>query len=139
MKQLGLEVKVSSVQTWKRKYMDKIRHKHQAGEVNNLSMKSLPVKKRGRPLLLGEKLDSEVKCYIQAVRGGGEVMTTAITTVAATAIVKKSDRNLLAKNRGSITITSNWAKSLLSRMNFVKRKGSSTAKMTVTNFEAVNS
>ena len=116
--------------------MAKIRCKHQASEVNDLSMKSLPVKKRGRPLLLGEKLVSEVKCYIQAVREGGGVITTAITMAAATAIVRKSDRNL-AEYGGPITIASYWTKSFLSRMNFVKRRGSSTAKVTVTNFEAV--
>ena len=32
---------------------------------------------------------------------------------------------------------SNWAKSFLYRMNFVKRRGSSTEKMIVANFEAV--
>ena len=110
--------------------MAKIRRKHQASEVNDLSVKSLPIKKRGRPLLLGEKLDSEVKCYIQAVREGGAVITTAITMAAATAIVRKSDRNLLTENGGPITIASNWTKSLLSRMNFVKRRGTSTAKVT---------
>ena len=101
------------------------------------SIRSLPVKKRGRPLLLGEELDTEVKRYIRAVREGGGVINTAITMAAATAIVRKADRNLLAENGRSITITSNWAKSLLYRMNFVKRRGSSTAKMTVMNFEAV--
>lgn len=53
---------------------------------------------------------------------------------AATAIVRKSDRNL-AENGGPIMITSNWAKSLLYRMKFVKRRGSSTAKMTVENLK----
>ena len=56
---------------------------------------------------------------------------------AATAIVRKADRNLLAENRGPITVMSNWAKSLLYRMNLVKRRGGSTAKMTEANFEAM--
>ena len=60
---------------------------------------SLPIKKRGRPLLLREKLDSEVKSYIRAVREGGGVVTTSITMAAATAVVQKADRNLLAENR----------------------------------------
>ena len=55
---------------------------------------------------------------------------------AATAIVRRHDRNLLAENGGSVTITKTWAKSLLHRMGYVKRRGSSTAKMTVTDFEA---
>ena len=130
-------MKPTSVQTWKGKYLAEISRKRKAGETCYLSVKSLPVKKRGRPLLLGEELDTEVKRYIRAVREGGGVIDTAITMAAATAIVRKADRNLLAENGGPITITSNWAKSLLYWMNFVKRRGSSTAKMTVTNFEAV--
>ena len=61
------------------------------------SVKSLPVKKCGRPLLLGEELDTQVKHYIQAVREGGGVINTAITMAAATVIVGKTDRNLLTK------------------------------------------
>ena len=46
-------------------------------------MKSLPVKKRGRPLLLGTKLDDDVKSYVKAVREAGGVITTSITIAAA--------------------------------------------------------
>ena len=105
--------------------------------MDDLTIKSLPVKKRGRPLLLGEKLDLQVKSYIQPVHEGGGVITTSITMAAATAIVRKADRNLLGENGGPSTITNNWAKSLLYRINFVKRRGSSTAMLTVANFEAV--
>ena len=44
-------------------------------------------------------------------------------------------QNLLSENGDPITITINWAKSLLCRLNFVKRRDSSTAKISVTNFE----
>ena len=99
-------------------------------------IKCLPVKKGGKPLLLGEKLDTQVKSYLRAVCEGGGVVTTAITMAAATAIVRKGDRNL-SGNGGPITITKNWDKSLLCQMNFVKRRGSSTAKIPVKNFETI--
>ena len=136
-KVLGVEIKGSSVQTWKGKYLAEVSHKRKAGDMNDLTVTCLPVKKRGRPLLLGEKLDTGVQSYIRAVREGGGVITTAITMAAAMAIVRRADRNLLAEHGGPITITTNWAKSLLYRMNFVKRRGSSTAKMTVKHFEAI--
>ena len=88
-------------------------------------------------MLLGDKLDSDVKCYICAVRDCGGVISMNITVAAATAIVKKTNRNLLAEYGGPITLTKNWAKSLLYRLHFVKRKGSSAAKITVKNFEMV--
>ena len=87
--------------------------------------------------MLGEKLNEEIKHYIRAVRVGGGVITTAIAMASATAIARKADRNLLSENGGPILITVNWAKSLLYRMGFVKRRGSTAMKMTVNNFESV--
>ena len=127
-KDLEVELKTNSVQTWKRTYQAEVDRRRKAGETGDIRVQSLPIKKRGRPLLRGEKLDSEVKSYIRAVREGGGVVTTAIKVAAATAIIRKADRNLLAEHGGSITITKDWAKSLLFRINFVKRRGSSTAK-----------
>ena len=66
--------------------------------MSNTSVAKLPSKKHGRPLLLGEKLDTEVKCYIQAVHEGGGVVPLTITMAAGTAIVKKHDRTLLKEN-----------------------------------------
>ena len=42
-------------------------------------------------------------------------------------------------NGGHIVLTKSWAKSLLSRMGFVKRRGTTTAKTDVKNFEEVKS
>ena len=63
-KKLGVEVKESSVRTWKVKYRAEIERKKRGGDEGELRVEKLPVKKCGRPLLLGEKLDDEVKCYI---------------------------------------------------------------------------
>ena len=135
-KELGMAIKESSVRTWKVKYQKELQRKRQAGKMD-LSVKSLPSQKRGRPLLLGEKMDKEVKSYICAVCEGGGVVTTAIAMAAATAIVRGHDRNLLIENGGSITITKTWGKSLLQRMGFVKRRGSSAAKLRVAYFDAI--
>ena len=62
-KKLGVEVKESSVRTWKVKYRAEVERKKRGGDKGELRVEKLHVKKRGRPLLLGEKLDDEVKCY----------------------------------------------------------------------------
>ena len=59
-KTFGVEMKITSVQTLKGKYLAEISRKRKADETSNLSFKPLPVKKRGRPLLFGEKLNIEV-------------------------------------------------------------------------------
>ena len=134
-KELECDLKESTIRTWKGKFHAEISRKRQVGETGSVT--SLPVKKRGRPLLLGEELDAKVTTYIKCLREGGGVVTTAVTMACATALLWKIDRCALSENGGSITITANWAKSLLHRMGFVKRKGSSTMKLTVTNFEVV--
>ena len=93
-KELEVQLKVTSVQTWKTKYLAELTRKRRAGETDDLTINSLPQKnlRRGRPLLLGERLDSEEKSHIQAVREGGGVVTTSITMAAATAIVRKATK-----------------------------------------------
>ena len=138
LKSLGKKIKDSSVSTRKKKYSAELKRalsKRGSEEEGKVCVKSLPVKKRGRPLLLGEELDTAVKNYIKAVRDAGGVITTSITIAAATAIVRKTDRSLLSENGGPMTITTNWAKSLQYQLNFVKRRGSSAAKISVTSFE----
>ena len=79
----------------------------------------------------------KVKLYLQAVLGRGGVLTTAVTMASATAIVCCEDRNLLLENGGSVDITANWAKSVLYRKGFVKRRGTTTMKIAVDNFDSV--
>jgi len=51
------------------------------------------------------------------------------------AIVRRTDKNLLKDNGGPIDISKSWAKSLLSRMGYVKRKACSTAKIEPSHYE----
>ena len=53
----------------------------------------------------------------------------------AESIVQSEDRNLLAKNGGTIVISKHRAHSIMAQMNFVKRHGNSKSKVTCTNFE----
>lgn len=55
---LGVQLKVTTVQTWKTRYLAEIARKRRAGEHGDLTVKSLPTKKRARLLLLGDELDS---------------------------------------------------------------------------------
>ena len=54
------EIAESSVSTWKSKYTEKISRKRKAGEFEpngEIVVHSIPSKKRGRPLLVGDKLN----------------------------------------------------------------------------------
>ena len=54
--------------------------------------------------------------------GGGVYHSYYNRMVAATAIVRMNHSDILAENRGTIPITSNWAKSLLYRPKFVEKR-----------------
>lgn len=119
------KLKESTVRVWVKKYRTQLRS-HEKVEVLEA--------KRGRPLLLGNKLDNQVREYVLALRSNGAVINTAIVMAAATGIVKNHNSNLLRSNGGHIEITRNWCLSLLDRMGFVKRRSSTTAKISIADF-----
>ena len=94
-------------------------------------------KKRGCPLLLGKEFDKQVQAYLAELRSSGCPINTAISIATSRGIVKDTHSNLLSENGGHIDLTKHWAKDLLQRMNYVKRHGSSTAKVAVENFTQV--
>ena len=87
-------------------------------------MKSIPSKKRGRPLTLGD-IDKEVQAYIKALRKAGTPVSIQVVLAAAEGVVTARDRTLLQSNGGTIQLKRSWAMSLLGRM---KRRGSTSAK-----------
>ena len=91
-----------------------------ADSSDDLGVTELNLSKRGRKTLLGEKLDSKVQFFI------GGIVNSAIARAAAKGIVLSHDRSLLFENGGHIELTKSWAKSLLKRMNMVKRKGTTS-------------
>lgn len=105
---------------------------------SDLDIKALPEKKRGRPYLLGEELEMQVRVYWTALREHGAVVNTAVVIGCAEGMVKSNDSNLLASNGGYVTLTKHWGKHLLTRMGFVVEcRASTRAKTTVQNSEEV--
>lgn len=100
-------------------------------------MKTLPTKVRGRPLMLGEEIDDEVKQFIKNVRTSGGVVNTIIVVAAVQGIVGAENRALLKENGGHMDINRDYARSLMRRMNLVKRKGTKTARKLPDDFEKI--
>ena len=126
-------LKESTVRTWKMKYLQEVAARRRANE--DTSVKELVNKKTGRPLMLGEDLDKQVRAYLTALRETGAVVNTAITIACAKGVVKNFDSNLLECNGGHVSLTKHWAKYLLERMGFVKRRASTKAKVSLPDFE----
>ena len=79
-------------------------------------VKEFPPKKRGRPLLVGNKLDAQVQLYVKELQNNGAVINIAIVMATAEGLVQHHDVNLLAKHRGPIAIIKHRARSLFLRM-----------------------
>ena len=63
----------------------------------------------------------------------GSVVNTSIVVAAAKAIIADKDRTLVE----ALAPGKDWAKSLLSRMGYIKRKGTTKGKVTVEEFETI--
>ena len=104
---------------------------------NEVVVTELPQKMTGRPYLLGDILDEHVRKYLHFLRDKGAVISTDIVMSCAQGIIKNEDARLLASNSGPIVLTKSWGKSLLQRMGFVKRRASTSAKVSLPHFESL--
>ena len=86
--------------------------------------------------MLGDTLDQKIQAYLRAIRENGGSVGTAIVTAAARGIVIKEDRRLLAEYGEPVMLKKIWAQSLLLRMGFVKRRGTTKSNVEVEDFEA---
>ena len=136
------ELKETSVRRFKDAYRENLKKRVRCDNADEL--KELPNKKMGRPLLVGEDIDQQVKEYLKFLRKKGSVVNTVVAIAAAEGVIKSIDANLLAYdengirvNETGIELTKSWAKSLLHRMGMVKRRVSSKAKVDVENFDRI--
>ena len=130
-----LSLKETSVHGWRDAYCKELATQSRKRSGSPISVVELPVKRRGRPLLLGEEMEREVQSFIKSSRELGTAVSTAVVMATTRGVVISHDANLLAENGGYIDITKDWAKRLLQRMNMVKRQGTTKAKVMPSDFE----
>ena len=111
-----LALKETTVRRIKNVYLSELKngsfetsHSSELGGV----VQQLPPKKKGRPLLLGEELDKQVRDYLQVLRNNGAAVNTAIVIACGNGIV-------MAINGGNITLLKDWAKYILKQMGWVR-------------------
>ena len=84
----------------KKFYQEELRKRRLRGDGSGQEISALPVKKRGRKVLLGEDLDMKVQLYLKKVRQGGGAISARIAIAAARGILRKCNRSMLAENGG---------------------------------------
>ena len=103
-----LALKETTVRRFKDNYLLHINNSTDPTDLQELSCK-----KCGRPLLIGEELDEQVKQYITYLRKEGAVINVHVVMAVGEGIVMGKDANLLACNGGSIVLTKEWARYVL--------------------------
>ena len=100
IQQLRKPISRTTVHSLKKAYYQELSPKRKAEEDLQLAISTLPTKKRGLPLLLGEDLDTKVQQYLRALRESGGAINTAIVLGAARGIIFKTKRTVLAEYGG---------------------------------------
>ena len=127
------DLKYTTVCEWRKAIVAKTRKDHEA-------VTELAEQKRGRPGILPEDILTHIMKYIRAIRDAGGIINTAIVIAAGLGILKKVNPGLLECNGGYVVLKKSWAKYLLGKMNFVKRKATTKKpKFTVSDFEELKS
>ena len=88
---------------------------------SNRSINSVPVERRGRPVILGE-IDTKVKAYIVSQRNRGGRISRTIAIAADKAFASRSN-DLNVRN---MVIGETWAQSLFRRMDYKRRYGTTS-------------
>ena len=83
--------------------------------------------------MLGDEFNKQVREYVRDLRAMGVTINIAVVLASAEGIIIHKDSNLLQ----SIELTEGWAKYLLHRIGYLKRKSTTKAKMVVEHFEEV--
>ena len=128
-RRLKVEINESTVRLFKNQYRKELTKKRE--EDVSATISELHLKKRGRPVLLGDRLDGMVQryMYVSDIRKVGGAISTDIVRAGAKGILLNQDRTRLAEFGGPVTLTKVWAVSLLKRMNFTKRRATTKCSM----------
>ena len=124
-RKLGQTVSQTTVRSIRDSYNEEVKRKRKAEGDGDVAL--LPMKKRGRPLLLGDEVDAKVQAYLRKVRQVGGAVTSRIAIAAARGILLSCNKSLLLEFGGPVSLNRHWAYSFFKRMGFVQRKGT-TAK-----------
>ena len=99
-------LKENTVRDWLKIYKQELNAKlKMAKEGEPITVKEIPTKKCGRPLLLGEKLDKMLENLVASLRLRGSPVGSHVVVGLARGILLKYDRTSLKEFGGSIILT----------------------------------
>ena len=126
---LGTKLNDSTVRSFKSSYL--LQQKQNKAEI----LTEVASKPRGRPKTLNDELDKDVCDYIRSLREEGGVINSSIVQSVGRGVVLSKQKTLLPEYGGSLELSREWARSILDRLNFRKRKATKGVKHLPEDFE----
>ena len=116
-------MKKSSIIDWRNAYEKELKKKHADSKTGEMvSIESLSEKRRGRPPLLGTKLDEQLQAKIISMHSQQAVINLNIVLSIARALLLKDNKMLLTEFGGPIILEKEWAQNVLKRWNSAKEE-----------------
>ena len=97
-----LQLKETSVRRLKNEYRASVKRPRDDTSIEDVQ--ELPSKKTGRPLLLGNDLDKQVREYVKYLRERSAAVNTGVVIAAEEGIIMNKDANLLSSNGGGVCL-----------------------------------
>ena len=127
-------LKENSVRDWRNAYLKEYKEKLQEAKPGEkVIVTELSSKKRGRPVLLGPKLDEHLQHLLVGMRARGTPVGTTVVMGVAEGILMKYKSQF----KSDVKLNKEWARSVLCRMGYTKRKASSKSKILPENFDEI--
>ena len=123
-----MNLKESTVRDWRNLYRKQLHDKVKLAKPGEeVEVTSIEMKKRGRPPLLGKNMDNHLQQLITAMRSRGTPIGTNIVCAVARGILLKHGKSSVEVRDGKF-LNKEWARSVLHRMGFTKRRACSKSK-----------
>ena len=123
-----MNLKESTVRDWRNIYLKQLHDKVKLAKPGEeVKVTSIEMKKRGRPPLLGKNMDNHLQQLITAMRSRGTPIGTNIVCAVARGILLKHGKSSVEVRDGKF-LNKEWARSVLHRMGFTKRRACSKSK-----------
>lgn len=81
-----MKINTSTIHSIKKDYLQGVRENRKRDD--SCDVDELPLRKRGRPVLLGDRLDRMVQEYLLKLREGGGVVSARVVIGAAQGMIK---------------------------------------------------
>ena len=120
-----LPLKETTVRRFKNNYQSSLK----TASDGSSDASELLSKKCGRPLLIGEELDEQVRHYITYMRKEGTVINAHVVIAVG--------KGILMSHGKSVELSKDWARYVLQQMGMVKWKANTKAKVTVEDLDVL--